>query len=520
MIRDAVAQVALNPTMTALWKALAGVFRACPTEARRTLIETEVASTVPDAGLAGFYRATFLAYLADRPAQIERAGALALVALPVDANRLVAFFNLHWGLAILQPGGHEAFTTRLRQARLAEIQCLLGRQLQAGRARRNPAAFGRTGRTGRKVALVVPHLANANHPPTSMAIEQAALLAGQGLEVTLYACQELDIANASHYLGCGREVLAPSCDTAWLAARLPCGVTAQVADARLSLMRRWQDMLALIDANAPDMVMMVGLGSPLMFPLYASYPVLGLGVHALPPMAPLDAWLSADPAPPMAGPAAWHSGLPPAAAHYHPYRARRPDIGAPLARAELGVADDALLLVTVGARLADEIDGAWAAHMLALLDANPHAVWLLAGGTGAMPPALDQAAAGRILRVAHRPDIARVVSACDIYVNPPRVGGGLSAAEAMALGVPVVSLTDGDVGAKLGELGQPDIGRYFAYLAELMADRRLRLRDGRRQRALFDATIDLGASAPSLLEAFALAVRRFRARCVRPPAAS
>jgi glycosyltransferase involved in cell wall biosynthesis len=44
-----------------------------------------------------------------------------------------------------------------------------------------------------------------------------------------------------------------------------------------------------------------------------------------------------------------------------------------------------------------------------------------------------------------------VFACCDAYLNPPRYGGGSSAAFAMAMGLPVLTLATGDVANIAGE---------------------------------------------------------------------
>ena len=53
----------------------------------------------------------------------------------------------------------------------------------------------------------------------------------------------------------------------------------------------------------------------------------------------------------------------------------------------------------------------------------------------------------------------------DIYLNPQRVGGGTTVANAMELGVPVLSFSDGDGGDKVGQFAVVDMEGYFAQLA-------------------------------------------------------
>jgi len=105
-------------------------------------------------------------------------------------------------------------------------------------------------------------------------------------------------------------------------------------------------------------------------------------------------------------------------------------------------------------------------------------------------------------------------------VNPPRVGGGLSVAEAMAASVPVVSLADGDGGSKLGPLAAPEPETYFAQLRQLVTDAGARAEAGAAARARFVTILDVGASGPSLLAACASAIERFAARTALSRASS
>ncbi|MNN40462.1 Glycosyl transferases group 1 [compost metagenome] len=47
--------------------------------------------------------------------------------------------------------------------------------------------------------------------------------------------------------------------------------------------------------------------------------------------------------------------------------------------------------------------------------------------------------------IGYQKDLSAVYTMCDIYLNPPRSGGGTSAAEALYMGVPVLTYPLGDV---------------------------------------------------------------------------
>jgi hypothetical protein len=95
--------------------------------------------------------------------------------------------------------------------------------------------------------------------------------------------------------------------------------------------------------------------------------------------------------------------------------------------------------------------------MLHLMSRYPDVVWLLVGGEGKLPDALQSSPPGRVRALATRDDLPGILRCADIYVNPPRMGGGFSVAEAMAEGLPVTSLSGSDGGDKVGELALPDI---------------------------------------------------------------
>jgi hypothetical protein len=293
---------------------------------------------------------------------------------------------------------------------------------------------------------------------------------------------------------------------------IPEEVPLTLSDERYSLGCRWKDMLTSISTFDPDMVLFVGLNSPLLTALYETRPVLGLCVHSVPPVAPVDVWLTAGK--PLADrlSTVWKPYFPDAWGHYHPYRVWLKPINTPVSREDVELKEQDLVLVTAGARLELEIHGEWAAHMANLLMQHPTAVWLLVGGTGCLPPALANIAAAQRRILSHHEDLRSVFRCCDIYVNPSRIGGGFSVAEAMAEGLPVVAFSDSDGGNKLSDYVVANTEDYFARLQSLIADRALRKQTGTAMRALFCNTLDLEQSGPSLLAACNLALERYKLR--------
>lgn len=100
----------------------------------------------------------------------------------------------------------------------------------------------------------------------------------------------------------------------------------------------------------------------------------------------------------------------------------------------------------------------------------------------------------------------------DIYVNPDRLGGGFSIAEAMAEGLPVVALSDSDGGDKLGPAAALNLEDFFVKLHILVADVVARRQMGHAMKARFSQTLDLNQSGPSLILACVLTQERYQQR--------
>ncbi|MES2127700.1 MAG: glycosyltransferase family 4 protein [Pseudomonadota bacterium] len=507
LLEDAVEQIALAPHASFRWHVLDKLIGSAQEAPVLEFVRALVLQRLPAGGEAGFLRANFLAHLINDAQYTAQAAFLIQAISPCEPERLMAFAAYEWGHAVTAEGDHQHFVDALRNAQVPELMRQLGDQLAA-----SAGLPKRRVDTIRKIALLIPMFGNSLHPPTEMALQQAALLAGLGYQVTLYSAQDQVLPTMEHYLGFSGRLVTGLPDLATLPSRLQGGVSVTLADTRFSLTRRWRDVLAVIARDDPDLVMFVGLNAPLMQPLYRARPVLGMGVHAVPPMAPCDAWLAADPARGGCDSSDWGPAFPPAFGHYHPFRVLRKPGPGTLQRAQLDLPADALVLLTVGGRLVKEIKGDWARRMLAVLERHPQVVWLLAGGAGDLPAALEGARPGQVRTSPHRPDLGAVYALCDVAVNPPRVGGGLSAAEAMAAGLPVLALAGGDSGHKMGNLAMANESEFFATLDDLLASPARRAELGQAMRQRFDDTLDLARSGPSLRAACELALARFAKR--------
>ncbi|HEX8956957.1 MAG TPA: glycosyltransferase [Burkholderiaceae bacterium] len=498
-----------NPGASQRWHALMDAYGGETQDDLKAKVRAALEAGVPRQGIPGFLLCTFLFEATGDVSRLIEAAALLQTITPLDPDRLMAFAVYIWGVFISRGGSRADFVDILRKMCVPQIVSSLGMPV-AARAR---ALFpSRPIGMIRKVALVAAYLGHESHAPTPLALQHARQLRDLDYEVALFSPQDLRVPDMADYFGNNARLATHPPDFADLKARMPHGVEATVSDDRFSLPRRWEDLLLSIARFDPDLVVFVGLNSPLVSGLYQARPVLGLCVHAMQPMAPVDVWLTADKTQAGIAGAMWAPFLPPALGHYHPFRIRLKTAGADLPRTELGLHDDALVLLSVGARLHTEIDGPWAERMVALLQKHPKIQWLLVGGAAHRPAALAALSEEQLRMQPHREDIRSVTRSADVYVNPPRVGGGFSVAEAMAEGLPVMAMKNSDGGDKVGDAAAADLDSYFAELEALIADAALRRSRGNAMRALFTQTLDLENSADSLRAACELSLEQYRKR--------
>jgi len=510
LLSDALDRTVANPASSHCWMHLTAQTRAVTVAGVLEQLIAQVQARIPDSGLGGFYRAAYLDIVTGDFRYAGQAAALLANLQPRDQDRLTAFLHFSLQRALLYAADRPGLVRNLHAMGVPSLTRLTGYPADiAAAAVTVPAP---PAGPLRRVALLAPTLLSPRHPPTRMVLDQAEVLARAGVAVGIFSCQETVLPDAAYLLGQGGDLPGRAVELhEWLAAAGP-QIKVTVSDQRYSLMRRWQGMLPLIEAARPDLVMLVGLHSGLSAYLYQRYPVLGLATNSVAPLVPTDVWLTAQPALQGVVGDFWRAGMPASAAFYHPFRARRRPCGPAVARHTLAVPEGAVLMISIGNRLAEQLDARWAQRMGALLAAHPQVHWLLLGGRGQLPPALAAYAAGRVHCMAHTDAAMELMASADIYLNPPTMGGGLSVSEAMSLGLPVLSMADSDGGDKLGGAAVQDEDAYFAQLAEWLNDPSARAVAGAALRQHFAQALDLAASAPSLLAACALAQHRYAQR--------
>jgi len=508
LLLDALDRVLKEPQCALRWHNLLAIWHGTADRAaRRSALD--VLEGLPDNDARNdVLRLTFLARATGESRFENAAATRAMAAEPNEPDRLAALMAYQWLSSLQNIEERSAFVAALTAGHVPEMA---GRLMQDAGRLLPPGFAPRAADRIRRVAVVAPYIGHQFHTPSVMAVEQCAVLAREGLQVRIFSAQELRPPDAALYRGDGQELVLPSLDAKAWANILPSGVGMTISDARFSLPGRWRNLMPTLAEFNPDVVLLVGLYSPLAAALYAVRPVVGISVNSVAPISPLDVWLTADPDADRKQ--AWGKAFPPPLPIFHPWRVRRPPKQADVTRAQLGIDDAAVIWITAGFRLEREIRTDWANRMLQLMALQPRVVWLLVGGEGKLPEALQHAPPGRVRALATRNDLPGILRRSDIYVNPPRMGGGFSVAEAMAEGLAVTAFAASDGGDKVGELALTDMDTYVERLATLTDDPELRAATGASLRRRFDERFDIEASGSALLaacrQASTLAAERF-----------
>ncbi len=175
------------------------------------------------------------------------------------------------------------------------------------------------------------------------------------------------------------------------------------------------------------------------------------------------------------------------------YTFRLPERTASLTRHELGLPPDAYVIAIVGNRLAEEITPAVADDLAQLVSDVPQAFIAFVGTFPDFQrlPRQHPILHTRSAFLGYQKDVPAVYEHCDAYLNPPRYGGGSSAAFALAMGVPVLTLATGDVANIAGPrfvFASPD--EIKAFVKKAAADPGYRREWSATANARFDAISD------------------------------
>ena len=500
-------QLALEaPERAASWHWLYEALERAETLDRHATLNALVRSR-PHQGMGAMLAATVMdSFAADGSELAQAAHACCNSALPLDAG--LALMHTMYARGLRDGGNVAGLAASLKLSGFVDVARHVGERLRARGAQRQvgaaPAAAAQRansrtaqrGQPARRVAVVAPTLSTGFHAPTQMALAHACALLEQGLDVSVFSPQEFLMPRMADWLGTPRNMAIDLPERSRWPTPAVDSLHVALVNLSLSMGGRWVTLLAAIDQFAPDAVLFIGPYSPLLWPLHARYPVLGLGTNAVCPVGPLDLWLAPQPG----ATSAWQSelGQPAVQAHTQRLRVDVPRTAASSARDDLP--RDAVLWLTSGSRLKTELTPVWTAGVMAALEHNPQVHWLLVGKVDSLPAQVPRDHPRVHLRSFDK-TLDALMLGCDLYLNPPRIGGGFSVAMAMASGLPVLSLQGSDGGDKLGPMASADEAAYLRALDSLSRDADARRAAGAAQRARFDSVFNLRHAGRGLLAA-------------------
>lgn len=485
------------PMDSALWRQLSAMVNQLPGENRAAMIQTIAAMSLPDRW-SRWLQASALSYLTHDWHWVAQQVAQVDDSIPPDA--IMNFVQLSWYRALIAAPDHEVFCRMLRSA---EIHTLVSR-VAAG----IPVQSVERSKQQSKVAVYTTQLINRQHAGTDMTLQLASLLSACGFETHIFAAQEQEIPHGRSLHGGNENVGFSNIDITMFRDASLRQVKASIGDAKFTLIHRYNNITNSLQKYSPDFIVFIGFFSPVISALYKEYPIIGLSVHAIPPLSPVDVWLCANPekTAALAGPA-------PNILKRFPYRFRSRGIATPIDRAKIGVPDNAVLMVTAGLRLSSEVMPPWSDQILVLLNKWTNVHWLLIGQP-AEQPLSGVPSHPRIHVIPPVETLESWLAMANIYVNPSRLGGGASVAMAMEQGLAVAALRGGDGGDKVGELALDGLQNFFQKLEEWLREPELARKIGDALRYRFQTSLDMSSNEAraGIMDAYCLALKNFSDR--------
>ena len=191
--------------------------------------------------------------------------------------------------------------------------------------------------------------------------------------------------------------------------------------------------------------------------------------------------------------------------HYHTFGYGNFGTGSGLTRADIGLPQDAFVVVSAGNRLENEIDTEIVEIMANLMEKDSAIIWMLMGVKSEstirenLGPRFTSMA-DRVICNGYVREIGDYLSLSDVYANPRRTGGAVSMALAIYGKTPVLSFYGNDAcNFLVDEMMHETPEAYQAQLSSLASDRSHLDRVVQSQQARFEKGHTISASASDLM---------------------
>lgn len=116
-----------------------------------------------------------------------------------------------------------------------------------------------------------------------------------------------------------------------------------------------------------------------------------------------------------------------------------------------GIAEDRFVILLVGNRLEQEVTEDFLKVIYAMLEENSKAVLAVIGNCEALEKRIEEAYRERFYFLGYTEELQKTMTIGDLFLNPPRQGGGTGAMYAIFQEIPVVTLDNCDVQVNVGK---------------------------------------------------------------------
>lgn len=494
LLLDFLQQTLLEPQNPYNWHRLFSIWECTDDENPKFQVLNELTNIIFTDSRTEFLRLTFLRNITGNLEYSSRAAKLLLDLKPIIADRTTSFISYNWGFSVKTSTDRSHFIDSINLLHFPALLESLGRlainELPKQFKRRLPEKIQR-------VAILAPYVANEFHTPSVLTAQLCSVLNALNVTTQIFSCQEQLILDEHRFTGSNQSIILPDFDPQYWSRILPAGCDLHCSDIRLSLPSRWNTMFTRIDAFDPDLIFFCGFFSPAALALYNYRPVLGINVHSIPILSSVDVQLISDPKEHYLDLNCWYPSFSSSYFHQFPYRLFPIKNSNQIKRADLEIPDNAVVWISVGTRLSEEIRNPWAEPVMSLLLRYPNVFWILVGCTRT-PSCLNTISTSRLRILSPSNNVGDLLGIADIYINPNRMGGGFSVAEAMGAELAVVSLRNCDGGNKLGEYASKNIDDFVSNLERLTCDKEQRLLLARSLLDKFNSKLNLKYAGTSL----------------------
>ena len=117
-----------------------------------------------------------------------------------------------------------------------------------------------------------------------------------------------------------------------------------------------------------------------------------------------------------------------------------------------GIPEDKFVILLVGNRLVQEVTEDFLKTIYTMLEENPKAVLAVIGNCEALEKRIAEAYRERFYFLGYTEELQKTMTIGDLFLNPPRQGGGTGAMYAILQEIPVVTLDNCDVQVNVGKV--------------------------------------------------------------------